>query len=145
MSETIEWVDVTDRAKAGGWGLPDGWTVRAEISPDNDSHPDHFDCYDAVQVQAWRDDAWRFVVLSVHVEDADGRQWGASVVGANEYGRFPLVQEEGDYQDAYPNPFGELAESDMINEALKDAVESTERFCDAEKITEPTGVNYSGL
>lgn len=140
MSDTIDSRDVTDRAKAGGWGLPEGWTVRAEISPDLDARPTEYDCYTPAQVRAWREDVWQFVHVSVRVTDAHGREWGSDGLGANEYGRFPLTDEDGtETGDSYPDPFEQVTESDMLNNAMREAFDQVRQFAANSTITMPPG------
>lgn len=136
--DTIAKVDVTERAIAGGWVLPNGWTVNADISPDYSIMDPYqeFDCYTLAQVDAWRRDEWRLVVVSVWVEDASGREWGRDVLGAVEYGTIPITDDTGtvlghdccDPLTDNPAEYSAIREHDMIGNALRDAVQCLEEF-----------------
>lgn len=152
--DTIEKADLTDRAIAGGWTLPDGWTVLADLSPDYD-HGDpgeEYDCYGAAQVAAWRADEWAFGVVSVWVEDADGREWGRDVLGAVEYGCLPNEDEDGEVTGSAfiepledrPAEYSVIREYDMIGNALRDAAEQLAAF-GTPMIVEPDGPAIAGL
>lgn len=152
--DTIDKQDVTERAIAGGWVLPDGWTVTAEISPDYDIDADkEYDCYTPTQLVAWHNNDWQFVMVCVFVQDADGRDWGRSIVGSVEHGYLPmtndadeLISEAFSFTDALesaPGMYGPVREYDMIGEALRDATAELERF-GTPIIVEPD-TNYSGL
>ena len=45
-------------------------------------------------VQAYRRGDRCFHIITVHVQDATGREWGRSVIGGFESGSFPLVTPE---------------------------------------------------
>lgn len=149
---TIDKKDVTQRAIDGGWTLPPFWTVTAEISPDYDASPMDYDCYTPHQVEAWRNDAWTFVVICVFVEDASGRQWGSSVLGGTEHGWFTSTDEEDNvisesFCDALtdkPGEYSVIREHDMIREALEDAVSALADF-GTPVITSPDGITVTGL
>lgn len=150
--ETLDKKDVTDRAVSGGWTLPDGWTVTADISPDHDTNPSaDYDCYTSQDISAWRNDDWLFVVIGVFVQDDNGRDWGRSIMGGCEHGWITSTDEHdnvtgGTYVDALADPPGEyspIREYDMIAEALRDASAELERF-GTPIIVEPT-TNFSGL
>ena len=150
--DTIAKVDVTTRATDGGWQLPEFWTVAAEISPDYDTRPTDFDCYTPAQVAAWERDEWQFVVVSVFVEDADGREWGRDVLGGVEYGSFVLTDEQDNVTGAddvdpladKPGEYSVIREHDMIGEALRDAVRQLESF-GTPVLREPDGSKVTGL
>lgn len=133
MSDAIETVDVTDRATAAGWVLPDGWTVKADMTPD-DIHPiDDDEGLTSRQIEAWRQDEWWYVVVSVWVQDADGRKWGHDSLGAVAYGTLPNTDEHDEIQgeplDIHPlTDSHPIQEYDMIGNALRDAVKQLEQF-----------------
>lgn len=147
--DTIDKRDVTDRAIAGGWVLPDGWTVTAELSYDHDRVlPSEYDCYSDAQITAWRNDEWGFGVVCVFVEDDHGRDWGRAIIGGVEYGHLP--NEDGtdstfvDPLEDVPASYSVIREGDMIGEALRDAVERLEGF-GTPVLVEPDGPTVSGL
>lgn len=102
-------------------------------------------------VQAWRRDDWTFGVVSVWVQDSASREWGRSVLGGVEFGRFPLVAMDGTVTRAEVDPLddktGEYSvtrEHDMIGEALREAVAQLAAF-GTPVIVEPKGITVSGL
>ena len=145
-------IDVTDRATAGGWTIPDGWSVYADMIEDDLDVAREFECYDAAQLDAWRRGDWSVVVVSVWVEDGSGREWGWGNLGGVEHGRLPVTEEDGTVTgyvdvDALEPRIGEysvIREHDMIGEALRDAVAELERF-GTPMLTEPAGVTVTGL
>jgi hypothetical protein len=149
MSDAIDTRDVTDRATAGGWVLPDGWTVKVDISPD-DLTLDYWDdeVYSEYQTRAWENGDWQFVIVSVWVEDAAGREWGRDVLGGVEAGDFP--SEDGDTSTWIdpladkPAEYSVIREHDMIRGALVDTVRQLEEF-GTPVIAEPEGVTMTGL
>jgi hypothetical protein len=40
-------------------------TFTIELLPDYDTRPDEFDCYDAADITAWKNDEWRYVGVRV--------------------------------------------------------------------------------
>lgn len=150
--EAIEHVNITDRAVAGGWVLPDGWTVQADLTRDdaiNDPATEYGEgsAFGPVQVAAWQRDDWAFGVVSVFVSDGHGREWGSSVLGAVVFGDFP--DDDGNVTtilplDDKPAEYSVIREYDMIGEALREAVKSLESF-GSPVITEPPGTTVTGL
>jgi hypothetical protein len=139
-------VDLTERAIAGGWTLPDGWTVTAESWHD-DAVQDigkEFDCYSDEDITAWCNSEWWIEGITVSVQDDAGRDWGVSSVGGFEAGQMPGVSEWLDPLEDKPAHYSPIREHDMIGEALREAVKALESF-GSPVLTEPTGVNYSGL
>ena len=61
--------------------LPDGATARVYVYADDDADPTDADCYDDADVQAWREDRWRYVGVTAVVTLADGRRGEASLWG----------------------------------------------------------------
>lgn len=145
-------IDLTARAREGGWELPEFWTVQADTSHDYDATPMDYDCYTPAQVAAWERDEWSFVVVSVWVEDEHGRMWGNSVLGGVESGWLPLTDEDDTVTgQTYIDPLGDtpaqysvIREHDMIDEALRDAARELEEF-GTPVLREPAGVTVVGL
>lgn len=139
-------IDLTDRAIAGGWTLPEHWTVTAESWDDDTVQrlEDEFDCYSPEDIDAFYAGAWGFAGVTVSVQDDAGRQWGQSTVGGFEVGQLPGTNEWLNPLDDKPGQYSPIREHDMIGEALCEAVKALESF-GSPVLTEPTGVNYSGL
>jgi hypothetical protein len=137
--------DYTARAREAGWTLPDGWTVKAEMSADEwATHPrDEYDCYDEDDLAAYDRGDWWFAIVVVIVADAAGRTWGASSIGGVEAGTLagtfldPLSDEPGEYSP--------IREHDLIGEALRDALKSLEAFGDPHGLIREPAVNWSGI
>lgn len=160
MSDAIATTDLTARATAGGWVLPEGWTVQADLSYDDaitgpddymsveDEEPEYQD--HARMVREWfaRGD-WGYGVVSVWVQDAAGREWGQSVIGGIEMGTYP--NEDGssvfiEPLEDTPGEYNVIREYDMIGEALRDAVKALQAFGDPHGlIREPAGELVTGL
>lgn len=47
-------------------------SVTIRVVPDEDTQPSDFDCYDDEQIEAWRNDEWRFVGVIVTAEASAG-------------------------------------------------------------------------
>lgn len=54
------------RIPADKWGHD--YSFHVTIEPDVDAHPDEVDCYTPEQVEAWRRDEWRYVIVTVTPE-----------------------------------------------------------------------------
>lgn len=151
MSDAISTVELTERAIAGGWTLPEGWKVFADITHD-DAIVDlakEYDCYSERQITAWRNDDWMFVFVSVWVEDNSGRQWGQFGIGGLEYGDVPGYEDDAlDYSlnplEDIPGEYAPIREHDMIGEALRDAVKALDEF-GTPVLCEPAGTTMTGL
>lgn len=147
-----DYVDLTERATAGGWTLPEGWSVRADRVPDefhSDPHTEYGtdSAYGQVQQDAWLAGRWWWEIVSVWVQDASGREWGRDNMGGIEAGMFP--QDDGSTLDLdpledEPANYSVIREHDMIGEALRDAVKALEEF-GTPVLTEPEGTTVSGL
>lgn len=140
-------IDVTDRAISGGWTLPDGWSVRADTSPDYDTGPVDDEGLTRTQHVTYDQGDWEYVVVSVWVQDNAGREWGRSVIGGVEAGSYTMTDEDDNVtgqvfidplEDAHP-----IRDHDMIGEALREAVAGLERF-GTPVLVEPA-TEYSGL
>jgi hypothetical protein len=150
--DTIESCDVTSRAVAGGWKLPEGWTVCADISRDDDIHPaQQGEAYEGEMLAWWKRDEWQFVNVSVWVQDRHGREWGRDVRGGCEYGYLPVTEPGIAHGSVFVNPltdapgeYSPIREYDMIGNALRDAVEQLATF-GTPIITEPAGTTVTGL
>lgn len=151
--EAIETRDVTDRAVSGGWQLPGGWTVRADITYDDaanahapDNEGDAFD--DPAIIAAWKADRWTFVMVSVWVQDSSSREWGRDLLGACVHGDFPAfdpaTNRASDTETNMVDGFDAVTDHDMIRNALLDAVEQLQDF-GTPVIREPEGDAVTGL
>lgn len=145
-------VDLTDRAVAGGWTLPEGWRVFADAEEDSAVDTLEGDGYTPTQVAAWLADEWCYFFVSVWVQDATGREWGHAGLGLVEGGSYTLTDEDDnvtghewiDPLESKPGHYSPIREHDLIGEALRDAVAELERF-GTPVITEPEGTTVTGL
>jgi len=139
-------LDLTSRAREGGWQMPDGWSVWADVLPD-----DHLgnplieygtDAYTAEDGAAFDRGDWWWVFIRVTVEDADGREWGSAGIGGVEAGDMP---EHGwiDPIAERPGEYSVIREHDLIAEALRDAQATLARF--GQPVLADPAVNCSGL
>lgn len=158
MSDAIATTDLTERATAGGWTLPDGWSVKADLSYDPYTTPDDLgmpvedhdpeDQDHERMIREWfeRDD-WAYGVVSVWVQDNTGREWGRSVLGGVEMGTYPNADGSSVFIEPLednPGEYSIIREHDMIGEALREAVKELERF-GSPVLVEPAGVTLTGL
>jgi len=138
--ERIADVDLTDRARAGGWILPDGWSVKADLTYDDRLHPAHDgDWATPDQVRAWSQGTWEYTTVSVWVQDRRGREWGSAALSGLVYGGLPRA--------GFCDPLTDdtIAEHDMIREALEDAVSNLEDFGTPAISQAPSDITVTGL
>jgi len=156
--EAIATVDLTERATAAGWILPDGWTVHADLTYDDHTAPDDFMSVDDHEpeyrdhermIREWfhRGD-WGYGVVAVFVQDARGRDWGCSILGGVEMGTYPNSDGTSTFIEPLedtPGEYSVIREHDMIAEALRAAVRELAAFGDPHGLIREPAVNYSGI
>lgn len=89
-------------------------TIRARMVVDEDSRPGDADCYDAADVDAWKEDRWQYVGLLVSVS------WdGVAIAEDNIWGTEHGYLGSGAYVNAM-SMAGTLG--DVVDNALGDAL-----------------------
>jgi hypothetical protein len=109
----MEYEDVTERARAAGWQLPDGWTVRASVEHDDTvTDPRNDEPNNPLIVRMWN--------LGAH-------EWGDASLWGVEAGTYPVEinAETGVVTTREINPLTEdYPLSELIPEALEMAQET---------------------
>ena len=100
----------------------DGFTVTLEMVEDTDSTPFDADCYDESDIEAWRNDEWRYVGF-VYTASREGVDLGeASICGAEL--DFPGGKMDG--IDAWISE--DYYHADLVSEAIDDARATLKRL-----------------
>ena len=71
----------------------DGFTVTIEMVEDTDTTPFDFECYDESDIEAWRNDEWRYVGF-VYTASREGVDLGEASIWGTEW-NFPGGKMDG--------------------------------------------------
>lgn len=113
-------------------GETQGFDIRAELLPDPDTRPQDFDCYSAVDIEAWKQDQWSFVTTKITASRA-GIELGNAYLGGSDYGQLPGAKRfvnplEGD-GEAFVNGYG----PQLIEDAIAEATEAVAKIAAADR------------
>ena len=100
----------------------DGFTVTLEMVEDTDSTPFDADCYDESDIEAWRNDEWRYVGF-VYTASREGVDLGEASIWGTEW-NFPGGTMDGIdawIEEDYYHP-------DLVSEAINDARATLKRL-----------------
>ena len=100
----------------------DGFTVTVEMVEDTDTTPFDFECYDESDIEAWRNEAWRYVGF-VYTARREGVALGEASIWGTELD-FP-----GDKMDGIDAWIAEdFYHPDLMSEAIDDARSTIKRL-----------------
>ena len=110
-------------------GVPDGYRLTLTVRDDPDSRPDDVDPAD---LEAWREDRWRYVGIEVAVVDDDGDELSSYAVWGFELGDYwPMSTDAQIWAHAVDGGVAEealhLATEKLRRRAAKAAAEQAER------------------
>ena len=110
-------------------GVPDGYRLTLTVHDDTISRPDDVDPAD---IEAWREDRWRYVGIEVAVVDDDGAELGSGAVWGFELGDYwPMSTDAQIWAHAVDGCVVDMAIQSAIarieRRAAKAAAEQAER------------------
>lgn len=156
--EALATTNLTERAIAAGWILPDSWTVHADLTYDDATTPDDYTSVEDHEpeyrdhermIREWFDRGdWGYGIVAVFVQDAHGRDWGRAILGSVEMGTYPNADGTSTFIEPLedtPGEYSVIREHDLIAEALRDAVRELEAFGDPHGLIREPATNYSGI
>lgn len=112
-------------------GERDGFLLTAYKEEDTDSTPYDADCYDKEDIDAWKNDEWRYVTVVV-TATKEGVELGEAVLGGCEDGYSPgwsTAAAPDGYVDAFSHTLGEHENDyDLPAEALDEAKQMIKRL-----------------
>ena len=100
----------------------DGFTVTIKMVEDTDSTPFDFECYGETEIEAWRNDEWRYVGF-VYTASREGVDLGEASIWGTEW-NFPGGTMDGIdawIEEDYYHP-------DLVSEAINDARATLKRL-----------------
>ena len=98
-------------------GVPDGYRLTLAVHDDTDSTPDDADPAD---IEAWREDRWRYVGIEVAVVDDDGTELASDAVWGFELGEYWPMSTDAQI-------WAHAVDGGVVDEALHLATERLER------------------
>ena len=98
-------------------GVPDGYRLTLTVHDDPDSRPDDVDPAD---IEAWREDRWRYVGIEVAVVDDDGTELASDAVWGFELGDYWPMSTDAQI-------WAHAVDGGVVDEALHLATERLER------------------
>jgi hypothetical protein len=101
-------------------GVPDGYRLTLTVHDDTDSRPDDVECFDPADIEAWREDRWRYVGIEVAVVDDDGTDLASYAVWGFELGDYWPMSTEAQI-------WAHATDGGVVDEALHLATERLER------------------
>ena len=113
-------------------GVPDGYRLTLTVHDDTDSRPDDTECMDPEDIEAWREDRWRYVGIEVAVVDDDGTELASDAVWGFELGDYwPMSTDAQIWAHAVDGGIVDealhLAAEKLRRRAAKAAAEQAER------------------
>ena len=101
-------------------GVPDGYRLTLTVHDDTHTTPGDFDCYDPDDIEAWREDRWRYVGIEVAVVDDDGAELGSDAVWGFELGDYWPMSTDAQI-------WAHAVDGGVVDETLHLATERLER------------------
>ena len=101
-------------------GVPDGYRLTLTVHDDTDSRPDDVECFDPEDIEAWREDRWRYVGIEVAVVDDDGEELASYAVWGFELGDYWPMSTDAQI-------WAHATDGGVVDEALHLATERLER------------------
>ena len=114
-------------------GVPDGYRLTLTVHDDTASRPDDIECFDPADIEAWREDRWRYVGIEVAVVDDDGTDLASYAVWGFELGELASYVvwgfELGDYWPMSTDAqiWAHAVDGGVVDEALHLATEKLRR------------------